>query len=159
MLIVLAISAVLYVATHPPTTTCFTPEDYAVINGDANIVEPFDPTTDFYGSSVAFLPGSSNYATDEAQNAKDESSRIASFYTRYTHKPMVIHLGTLMPADGNSSLAQARLDVVRKLLVQDGVAESDITTSIADYEAPTDGGRLDGIDFVTITLLSRATCK
>lgn len=141
--------------------SCLSPEDYVEISGNTVLTAPFDPKIDFYGSSFAFSANSADHPPEEVQNVKDEINKIAAFYKKHSPiKPMAIKLTAPQMPETKDNLAQSRLDIIKKLLLNAGVLESDISSSITSHQqtGPEDG-RLDGTDYVSIQLVSQLTCK
>jgi len=158
--LLLGVAAFFYVRTQM-IPLCLTTADYAALTGESTDSEtPFDPTIDFYGFDVPFVPNLGNAFADEDSLAQIRS--LGTFYRQHTSSSMAISLQAMyVVRDGVSTqtVLTQRLTALTARLVSAGIKPDMISTHVKEYIEDPLGDSFMGADDVSLSVTSNVGCR
>lgn len=150
---------------------CFKPDSYAMLlalaENDANesvIADDLVPGEPLYSSDIYFTEGTSDIDLELSDDANDFFTALGGYYqARQTYAPIKITITTNYLDDTAAQLAQSRLDVVKRKLVDAGVSSSSIAVDApikqpVDEEAMMEDEAIDGAP-VMVVVAPVSKCK
>ncbi len=158
----IAFGTVLQIHKLATTPTCFTANDYIEFYGSAPDDKTLKPGAVFFNSIYNFIPGSTTLdATESELSPEKDIANFNAFYKKYSSKQVlfIINATYATGSASNKAVVEKRVENIKKLLTDTGIAADLITTKIEAYEAAHQTVDDDNANSVSLTIKSAETCR